>query len=169
MSNFPSTDIFGYQFVDFWKTEYIFEYSFINSWKFEYIWTLAKKPSFNICNLFLMKKSKFRYTFCINQWWVWIFEYSNKMTLEYYLYSYSCYFQSTNIFGYLFGKYVASKNIRIFIRYITWHPNIYWIFVCVHFIIFAHHWLGWLKFVTWVALHLQELEFTLRINKGGHF
>ena len=47
----------------------------------------------------------------------------NKMTLEYYLYSYLCYIRSTNILGYSLGKYVASKYIRIFIRYILWHPN----------------------------------------------
>ena len=47
------------------------------------------------------------------------------MTLEYYLYLYSCYFWNTNIFGYSFGKYVASEYIRIFIRYIMWHPNIF--------------------------------------------
>ena len=60
-----------------------------------------------------------------NQWWVRIFEYSNKMTLKYYSYLYSCYFRNTNIFGYLFGKYVAYKYIWIFIRYIMWHPNIF--------------------------------------------
>ena len=60
-----------------------------------------------------------------NQWWVQIFQYWNKMTLEYYLYLYSCYFRNTNIFGYLFGKYVASKYILIFIQYIIWHPNIF--------------------------------------------
>ena len=31
-----------------------------------------------------------------------ILEYLNKMTLEYYLYSYLCHFPSTNIFGYSF-------------------------------------------------------------------
>ena len=36
-----------------------------------------------------------------------------------------CYFRNTNIFGYSFGKFVASKYIRIFIRYIMWHPNIF--------------------------------------------
>ena len=47
------------------------------------------------------------------------------MTLKYYSYSYLCYFRNTNIFGYSFGKYVASEYIRIFIRYIMWHPNIF--------------------------------------------
>ena len=47
------------------------------------------------------------------------------MTLEYYSY-YSCYSRNTNIFGYSFGKYVASEYIWIFIRYIMWHPNIFW-------------------------------------------
>ena len=47
------------------------------------------------------------------------------MTLKYYSYSYLCYFRNTNISGYSFGKYVASKYIRIFIRYIMWHPNIF--------------------------------------------
>ena len=59
------------------------------------------------------------------QWWVQIFEYLNKMTLEYYSYSYSCYFQSTNLFGYSFGKYMASEYIWIFVWYIMWHPNIF--------------------------------------------
>ena len=61
----------------------------------------------------------------LNQWWVWIFEYSNKMTLKYYSYLYLCYFRNTNIFGYLFGKYVASEYIQVFIWYIMWHPNIF--------------------------------------------
>ena len=60
-----------------------------------------------------------------NQWWVWIFEYSNKMSLEYYSYSYPCYFRNTNIFEYSFGKYVASKYIWIFVRYIMWYLNIF--------------------------------------------
>ena len=47
------------------------------------------------------------------------------MTLEYYSYSYSCYFRSTNIFGYSFGKYVAFKYIQIFVWYIMWHPKIF--------------------------------------------
>ena len=53
------------------------------------------------------------------------YEYSNKMTLEYYLCSYLCYFQSTNIFRYLFGKYVSVEYIWIFVRYIMWHQNIF--------------------------------------------
>ena len=52
------------------------------------------------------------------------------MTLEYY--SYSCFFRNTNIFRYSFGKYVASKKIRIFILYIIWHPNIFgYLFVSI--------------------------------------
>ena len=45
------------------------------------------------------------------------------MTLKYYLHLYSCYFRSTNIFGYSFGKYVAIKYIWIFVWYILVHPN----------------------------------------------
>ena len=30
-----------------------------------------------------------------------------------------------NIFGYSFGKYVASEYIQIFVWYIMWHPNIF--------------------------------------------
>ena len=55
------------------------------------------------------------------------FEYSNiwrkKTTLKSYLYLYLCYFQNMNIFGYLFGKYVTSEYIQIFVRYIMWHQN----------------------------------------------
>ena len=40
-----------------------------------------------------------------------IFEYSNKMALEYYSYSYSCHFSSTNIFGYSFLKIRIYLNI----------------------------------------------------------
>ena len=47
------------------------------------------------------------------QWWVQIFEYSNNMTLKYYLYS--CYLRNTNIFRYSFSKYVASEYISTFI------------------------------------------------------
>ena len=48
------------------------------------------------------------------------YEYLNKMTLEY-LYSYLCYFRSTNKFGYSFGKYVEFEYIQIIVRYIMWH------------------------------------------------
>ena len=75
---------------------------------------------FYLEELWVIPLKKFYY-----QWWVKIFEYSNKMTLEYYSDSYSCYFRSTNIFGNLLGKYVAPEYIRIFIRYILWHPNIF--------------------------------------------
>ena len=54
------------------------------------------------------------------------------MTLEYYSYLCSCYFRNTNIFRYLFGKYIASKYIRIFIRYMMWHPNMFrYLFVSI--------------------------------------
>ena len=45
-----------------------------------------------------------------------IFEYSNKMALEYYSYSYSCHFPSTNIFGYSFVDFWTTEYIWIFIR-----------------------------------------------------
>ena len=60
-----------------------------------------------------------------NQWLVWTFEYLNKITLKYYSCSYLCYFRRTNIFGYSFGKCVVSEYIRIFVRYMTWHLNIF--------------------------------------------
>ena len=60
-----------------------------------------------------------------NQWWIQIFKYLNKMTLKYYLYLYLCYFRSTNIFRYSFGKYVASKYILVFVWYIMRHLNIF--------------------------------------------
>ena len=47
---------------------------------------------------------------------IWIFEYSNKMALEYYSYLYSCHFPSTNIFGYSFVDFWTTKYIRIFVR-----------------------------------------------------
>ena len=49
------------------------------------------------------------------------------MILKYYSYSYLYlyYIRNTNIFGYLFGKYVATEYIWIFIRYLMWHPNIF--------------------------------------------
>ena len=45
-----------------------------------------------------------------------IFEYSNKMALEYYSYSYSCHFPSTNIFGYSFVDFWTTEYIRIFVH-----------------------------------------------------
>ena len=53
---------------------------------------------------------------CTAQWWAQIFEYTNKMALEYYSYSYSCHFPSTNIFGYSFVDFWTSKYIWIFVR-----------------------------------------------------
>ena len=54
------------------------------------------------------------------------------MTLQYYSYSYLCYFRNTNVSGYSFGKYVASEYFRIFIRYIMWHLNIFgYLFVSI--------------------------------------
>ena len=46
---------------------------------------------------------------------IWIFKYSNKMALEYYLYSYSCHFLSTNILGYSFVDFWTTKYIQIFV------------------------------------------------------
>ena len=45
-----------------------------------------------------------------------IFEYSNKMALEYYSYSYSCHFSSTNIFRYSFVDFWTTEYIKIFVR-----------------------------------------------------
>ena len=44
-----------------------------------------------------------------------IFEYSNKMALKYYLYSYLCHFPSTNIFGYSFVDFWTTEYIQIFV------------------------------------------------------
>ena len=45
-----------------------------------------------------------------------IFKNSNKMALEYYLYSYSCHFPSTNIIRYSFVDFLTTEYIRIFVR-----------------------------------------------------
>ena len=45
-----------------------------------------------------------------------IVEYSNKMALKYYSYSYSCHFPSTNIFRYSFVDFWTTEYIRIFVR-----------------------------------------------------
>ena len=47
------------------------------------------------------------------------------MHCKMYKYLNICYFRSTNIFGYLFGKYVASEYIWIFVLYIMRHPDIF--------------------------------------------
>ena len=44
-----------------------------------------------------------------------IFEYSKKMALKYYLYSYLCHFPSTNIFRYSFVDFWTTEYIRIFV------------------------------------------------------
>ena len=44
-----------------------------------------------------------------------ILEYSNKMALEYYSYSYSFHLSSTNIFGYSFVDFWTTEYIRIFV------------------------------------------------------
>ena len=58
--------------------------------------------------------------------------FKKRITLKYFLYAYLCYFWHTKIFGYLFGKYVASKYIQIFVQYIMCHPNIFgYLFVSI--------------------------------------
>ena len=44
-----------------------------------------------------------------------IFEYSNKMGLEYYLYLHSCHFPSTNIFAYSFVDFWTTEYVQIFV------------------------------------------------------
>ena len=44
-----------------------------------------------------------------------IYEYSNKMALEYYSHLYSCHFPSTNIFGYSFVDFWTTEYILIFV------------------------------------------------------
>ena len=48
------------------------------------------------------------------QWWARIFEYSNKMALKYYLYSYLFHFPSKNIFGLSFVHFRTTQYIQIF-------------------------------------------------------
>ena len=108
---------------------------------------ICSTPNSNICLSFFNEKSDSRFKICIKNiqynslfrvsmsepfsknffkhWWVWIFEYFNIITLEKFSYFDLCYLWRTNIFRYLFSKYVASKYIWIFIWYILWHPNIF--------------------------------------------
>ena len=65
-----------------------------------------------------------------------VFKYLNKMVLKYYWYWYLRPFPSKNIFGYLFGKYVASEYICLVNYMATEYIRI---FVWVHFMILAHH------------------------------
>ena len=62
--HFPSTNIFGYSFVDF-KHPNIFEYLFVNSQKSEYFGIFAQNLILIFDYLFLMKKSKSRYNLCM--------------------------------------------------------------------------------------------------------
>ena len=48
-----------------------------------------------------------------------IFKYSNKMAIKYYLYLYSCYFPSTNIFRYSFVDFWTTQYIQIFVSKLT--------------------------------------------------
>ena len=48
---------------------------------------------------------------------IWIFKCDSSL--------YLCYFWRTNIFRYLFGIFLASKYIYIFVWYIIWHLNIF--------------------------------------------
>ena len=100
---FPSTNIFWFLFVGSWTTKYfqIFHRIFLKIWIYLYI---CSEPFFNICMSIFSDE----------------YEYLNKNTLKYYLYSFLCYFWSTNIFGYIriysdiFSVHnVASKYIRI--------------------------------------------------------
>ena len=144
--HFPSTNIFEFSFVDSWTTEYIqlFICKFLKIWKYL---NICSEPYSNICMPIFNKNSFYWYNLCIKNIQCKIlftgsmsepfkknlisveYEYLNKISLQYYLYSYMCYLQSTNIFGYSFSKYVASEYIQIFVRYIMWHPNIfgYWL------------------------------------------
>ena len=73
------------------------------------------------------------------QWWAQIFEYLNKKALEYYSYSYSCHFPSTNMFGYSFVDFWTTKYIQIFVCKffkILIYLNI-WIYSDIHSLIFG--------------------------------
>ena len=148
--HFPSTNIIGSSLVDFWTTEYI-QIFICKFSKIRLHLNICSEPYFNIQLSIFNEKCKSRYNLCIKSIQCKIlfrgnisecfnffslisdeYKYLNKMTLKYYSYSYLCYFRNTNIFGYLFGKYVASEYIRIFIRYIMWHPNIFgYLFVSI--------------------------------------
>ena len=53
-----------------------------------------------------------------------MFKYSNKMALEYNLYSYLCHFPSSDIFGYSFVDFWTTEYIQIFIRKLLKNTNI---------------------------------------------
>ena len=136
LCNFPTTNIFGYSFVDFWTTKYIWIYArkFL---KIQIILNIFSESYFSICLFIFDEKSKSLYNLCIknpvknsifrkhewafkkkffNHWWVRIFEYLNNDPQKLFVFD-SCYFWNTNIFGDLFGKFLASEYIQIFIWY----------------------------------------------------
>ena len=94
--------------------------------KIFYIETPWNQSGYNYCYfrgnnisplvLLLPLPARWRWTRAVMSTNIRIFEYSNKMALEYYSYSYSCHFPSTNIFGYSFVDFWTAEYIRIFIR-----------------------------------------------------
>ena len=75
---------------------------------------------------FFQKNRVLRYSWSTLLWYrsvmstnIRIFEYSNKMALKYYSYSYSCHFPSTNIFGYSLVDFWTTEYIRIFVHKFT--------------------------------------------------
>ena len=146
LCNFSSTNIFGYSFVEFWTTEYIL--IFIR--KFSKIWlylNICSEPYYNIQLYIFNEKSKSRYNLYIkniqckilfrgniSEWFL-----KNSLISNKYEYSNIRIKLPSNIIRIRiraisgiqiysdipFGKYVASKYMRIFIRYIMWHSNIF--------------------------------------------
>ena len=62
--HFPSTNIFGYSFIDFWTTKYIqiFVCKFL---KILIYLKICSEPSSNICLYVFNEKRKSRYNWCI--------------------------------------------------------------------------------------------------------
>ena len=94
--DFPSTNIFGYSFEDFWFTEYI-QILVRKFFKIRIYLNMCSEPDLNVSQLIFNEKSIFRYSLCIKkyiqckivfrgsmtepfffnffyQWWVQIFE-----------------------------------------------------------------------------------------------
>ena len=126
----PSKSIFGYSFVEFWATEYfwIFVRKFVKNWiylnicsePYSNIWLSTLSEKVNLDIIWFRGSSELFFNHFFNQWWVWIFKYSNNITLEDYSYFYLfiskvriyldiCLVNMLhlNLFKYLFGTYCS--------------------------------------------------------------
>ena len=83
-----------------------------------------------------------------------IFDYSNKRTLHYYLYLYFCYFWSTNIFGYSFGKYVASDIFG----YTFWPMSVLYCCFGTNIKISKEYFLNHWEWKIWFVLLLKKIK-----------